>query len=170
MNKKDIIQFVKFAAVGLSNTLVNYIVYVIFISLGAHYVIANTLGFLISVLNAYFWGCRFVFKEDETKEKRVWWKVLLKTYAAYALGFVINTVLLALWIDVLNIGQYLGFVGSVIGGMSKVLAFLPAQMTAKDISELAGPVINIVVTVPINFVINKFWAYKQKNKPENAKV
>ncbi len=170
MNKKNIIQFIKFAAVGLSNTLVNYIVYVIFISLGAHYVIANTLGFLISVLNAYFWGCRFVFKEDETKEKRVWWKVLLKTYAAYALGFVINTVLLALWIDVLNIGQYLGIVGNIIGAASKIITFLPSQMTAKEISELMGPIINIVVTVPINFVINKFWAYKQKNKPDSAKV
>lgn len=170
MKKSNIIQFIKFGIVGVSNTLVNYIVYVIFISLGAHYVVANTLGFLISVLNAYFWGSRFVFKEDETKEKRVWWQVLLKTYASYALGFVLNTVLLALWIDVLNIGQYFGFVGSIIGAMSSVFTFLPSEMTAVQISELIGPVINMVVTVPINFVINKFWAYRQKNKPDNAKV
>ena len=162
MKKGSIIQFIKFGIVGVSNTLVNYIVYVIFISLGAHYVVANTFGFVISILNEYFWGSRFVFKEDETKEKRVWWKVFLKTYAAYALGFVLNTVLLALWIDVLDIGQYFGFVGSIIGAMSKALTFLPAEMTAKEISELIGPIINIFVTIPINFVINKFWAYKDK--------
>ena len=29
--------------------------------------------------------------------------------------------------------------------------------------ELVAKVINIVVIVPINFLINKYWAYKQKN-------
>lgn len=167
---KNLIQFIKFGLVGVSNTVINYIVYVIFIALGAHYVVANTFGFLISVLNAYFWGSRFVFKEDETKEKRIWWQVLLKTYASYAFGFVLNTVLLAVWIDVTNIGQYFGFVGSIIGAMSSVFTFLPKTMTAEEISEIVGPVINMVVTIPINFVINKFWAYRQKNKSDDAKV
>lgn len=167
---KNLIQFIKFGLVGVSNTVINYIVYVIFIALGAHYAVANTFGFLISVLNAYFWGSRFVFKEDETKEKRIWWQVLLKTYASYAFGFVLNTVLLAVWIDVTNIGQYFGFVGSIIGAMSSVFTFLPKTMTAEEISEIVGPVINMVVTIPINFVINKFWAYRQKNKSDDAKV
>lgn len=167
MNKANIIQFIKFGLVGVSNTLVNYIVYVIFVAFGVHYVIANALGFIISVLNAYFWGSRFVFKEDETKEKRVWWQVLLKTYASYTLGFVLNTLLLVLWIDITNIGQYFGFVGSIIGSMSGIFTFLPESMNAKEISEIVGPVLNMVVTVPINFVINKFWAYRQKNKSDN---
>lgn len=170
MQKSSIIQFIKFGLVGVSNTLVNYIVYVIFIALGAHYAAANTMGFIISVLNAYFWGSRFVFKEDETKERRVWWQVLLKTYASYALGFVINTLLLALWIDITNIGQYFSFVGDIIGAMSGVFTFLPGSMTSEEISEIVGPVLNMFVTVPINFVINKFWAYKQKNKSDDAKV
>lgn len=164
MNKSSVIQFIKFGLVGVSNTLVNYLVYVIFVALGVHYVIANALGFIISVLNAYFWGSRFVFKEDKTKEKRVWWKVLLKTYASYALGFGINTVLLILWIDLLNIGQYFGFVGDIIGWASGFLSFLPESMTAEEISEIVAPVLNMFVTVPINFVVNKFWAYRQKAK------
>ncbi len=83
MNKKNIIQFIKFGLVGVSNTLVNYLVFEICrLVFGLDIVISNTLGFLISVLNAYFWGSRFVFKEDETKEKRIWWRVLLKTYAS----------------------------------------------------------------------------------------
>lgn len=164
MNKSSLIQFIKFGIVGVSNTLVNYLVYVIFVALGVHYVIANALGFIISVLNAYFWGSRFVFKEDKTKEKRVWWKVLLKTYASYALGFGINTVLLILWIDLLNIGQYFGFVGDIIGWASGFMGFLPENMTAEEISEIVAPVLNMFVTVPINFVVNKFWAYRQKAK------
>ena len=164
MKKSSVIQFIKFGLVGVSNTLVNYLVYVIFVSLGVHYVIANALGFIISVLNAYFWGSRFVFKEDETKEKRVWWKVLLKTYASYALGFGINTVLLILWIDLLNIGAYFGFVGDIIGWASGFLSFLPESMTDGEISEIVAPILNMFITVPINFVINKFWADRQKAK------
>ena len=170
MKKASIIQFIKFGLVGVSNTLVNYVVYLIFISLGFGIVVSNTFGFLISVLNAYFWGSRFVFKEDKTKEKRVWWKVLLKTYASYALGFVLNTLLLILWVEILNIGRYFGFVGDIIGWASGFITFLPERLTAEEISEIIAPIINIFVTVPINFVINKFWAYRQKNKPDNAKV
>lgn len=164
MKKSAVIQFIKFGLVGVSNTLVNYLVYVIFVALGAHYAVANLFGFLISVLNAYFWGSRFVFKEDETKEKRIWWQVLLKTYASYAFGFVLNTLLLVLWIDITNIGQYFGLVGSIIGWASGFLTFLPESMTATEISEIIGPILNMFVTIPINFVINKFWAYRQKSK------
>ncbi|MBO6232115.1 MAG: GtrA family protein [Ruminiclostridium sp.] len=165
-----IIQFIKFGIVGVSNTLVNYIVYLIFFSIGVPYLIANALGFIISVLNAWFWGSRFVFKEDETKQKRVWWQVLLKTYASYLLGFFINSFLLWVWVDVLNVGQYFGFVGDILNGVTGIVGMQPKEYTAETLSGIVGPIINIFVVVPINFVINKFWAYRQKKIPENAKV
>ena len=161
-------QFIKFGLVGVSNTLVNYIVYIIFVALGAHYVVANTLGFIISVLNAYFWGSRFVFKEDKAKEKRVWWKVLLKTYAAYFFGFLLNTVLLWLWITVLNVGQYFGFVGDILNWVTGLFGSQPGVYTPEKLSQIVAPIINIFVTVPINFVINKFWAYREKRHQKRA--
>lgn len=165
MNKQNIIQFIKFGLVGVSNTIVNYLVYEICrIAFGLDIVVSNTLGFVISVLNAYFWGSRFVFKEDETKEKRVWWRVLLKTYASYALGFVLNTLLLILWVEIINIGQYFGFVGDFIGWLGGFLTFLPSEITAEKLSDLIAPILNMVVTIPINFILNKFWAYRQKSK------
>lgn len=163
MKKKSVRQFLKFALVGVSNTIVNYLVYIIFVALGAHYVAANILGFLISVLNAYFWGSRFVFKEDETKEKRVWWQVLLKTYASYAFGLILGTLLLVLWVDLIRIGEYCGFVNDLLGAVHAALPFLPEEMDARRISEVIGPILNMLVTIPINFVMNKFWAYRQKS-------
>ncbi len=47
-------QFVKFGLVGLSNTAISYITYVICVYLGMHYFFANTLGFIISVLNSFY--------------------------------------------------------------------------------------------------------------------
>lgn len=63
---------------------------------------------------------------------RVWWSTFIKTYISYAgTGIVLSNILLYLWIDVL--------------GISAVIA----------------PLINLVITVPINFVVNKFWAYQK---------
>ncbi|MCM1334058.1 MAG: GtrA family protein [Bacteroides sp.] len=163
MKKHSVGQFIKFALVGVSNTVVNYLVYVILVSLGVYYLVANVFGFLISVLNAYFWGSHFVFKEDQTKEKRVWWKVLLKTYASYAVGLVLSTLLLVLWVDLLEIGEAFGFVNLLLKPLHETFAFIPAEMDARKRSEVIAPVLNMIVTVPINFIMNKFWAYRQKN-------
>ena len=165
-----VIQFIKFGIVGVSNTLVNYLVYLLFFSIGVPYLIANALGFIVSVLNAYFWGSRFVFKEDKTRQRRVWWKVLLKTYASYLLGFFINSFLLWVWVDAVNVGQYCGFVGDMINAVTGIVGIQPKEFDAATLSGIVGPIINIFVVVPINFVINKFWAYRQKKLPENAKV
>ncbi len=164
------IQFIKFGLVGVSNTLINYIVYLIFFSLGVPYLIANAIGFIVSVLNAYFWGSRFVFKEDETKEKRVWWKVLLKTYASYLFGFFLNTFLLWVWVDVVQVGQYFVFVGDIFNWFLSIFGGAPKTYDVPTLSGIVGPIINIFVVVPINFVINKFWAYRQKNISPDAKV
>lgn len=171
MKKQSVGQFLKFALVGVSNTAINYLVYVILVAIGVHYAAANVFGFLVSVLNAYFWGSRYVFKEDKTKEKRVWWKVLLKTYASYAFGLVLNTLLLVVWVDLVRIGESFGFVNDLLGGLHAAFPFVPEEMDARRISEVVGPIFNMIVTIPINFIMNKFWAYRQKNiLEENAKV
>ena len=46
MKKSNIIQFLKFGFIGAFNTIVNYIVYVILVALGAHYIFANAMGFI----------------------------------------------------------------------------------------------------------------------------
>ena len=60
---EKILQFVKFGIVGVSNTLISYIVYVILVTWGCHYLAASLLGFLISVINAFYWNNRYVFKK-----------------------------------------------------------------------------------------------------------
>ena len=50
----NIIQFVKFGVVGLTNSAISYIVYLILIWFGMHYTPANIIGFTASVFNSYF--------------------------------------------------------------------------------------------------------------------
>ena len=151
-------QFLKFGIVGLSNTLISQIIYMMAVSLGAHYLVASVIAFIISVLNAFFWQNKFVFKEDEDKEQRVWWEVLLKTYAAYAFtGLLLNNLLLIMWIDLIEIEK-------ITPVLTELVNRVGISISNHDLAIDLAPILNIFVNVPINFGINKFWAYSQKNK------
>lgn len=97
----------KFCLVGASNTIISQIVYFIFIYVGFHYVFASLMGFIISVLNAFYWSNKYVFKAQDN-EQRVWWKVLIKTYIAYAGSFFLSTFLLFVWVDIIKISRFMG--------------------------------------------------------------
>ena len=150
---KNIWQFIKFGLVGVSNTLSSEGIYCILVFCDVHYLVAYFWGFVISVLNAYYWSNKYVFKEADG-EKRVWWKVLAKTYVAYFGGFLTSSVLLILWIDIVQISQYLGGLAQLCSqwGFEKLDAYL--------LGEVLSAGINLLITVPLNFLVNKFWAYK----------
>lgn len=131
-HKSTISQLIKFGIVGLSNTIIGYLVYSLCIWLGLHYLIANLIGFIVSVLNAYYWSDRFVFKKNEG-ETRSTVKTILKTYIAYgSTGLLLASILLYFYVDILHFSEYM------------------AQLLV------------LIVTIPINFIINKFWSFKTK--------
>ena len=155
---KKLLQFIKFVLVGVSNTLISEVIYVLLVFLGMHYTLATFIGFSISVLNAYYWGNRYVFKEQEGEERRIWWQVLLKTYIAYAGGLILDIVLLFTWIDVLHISQIMQPVVDLchMVGITAVDAKLAGEIVAKAI--------NVILIVPLNYIVNKYWAYRQRKK------
>lgn len=129
-------QFVQFAMVGVSNTIISYAVYALLVLASINYVAANVIGFLVSVLNAYYWNNRYVFKGQEN-ETRVWWKTLAKTFLAYSgTGLVLANILLVFLVRVLSV------------------------------HEMIAPILILFVTTPINFLANKLWAYKGKKTGE----
>ena len=71
------------------------------------YHISNIAVYIVSVLNAYFWNNRFVFRQAD--RKRVWWKVLLKTYVSYAFsGLFLTEILLYIEIHIFGLSKLLG--------------------------------------------------------------
>ena len=125
-------QFIGFTIVGVSNFLVSYGTYALFLSFQDNYHVANIAAFIISVLNAFFWNDRYVFKQGKDGGERVWWKALLRTYLSYAFSALLLT---------------------------EVLLF-----NVLGLPKLLGPVINLVITTPINFLMNKFWAFNDNRK------
>ena len=124
--KKSFMQFVKFCLVGVSNTVISLVVYYIFVLIDPRlYIIGNAVGFIVSVLNSYFWNSKFVFKKEDERAKTI-----VKTFVAYGTNLVIGTVLLYVFVDILSI------------------------------SEFIAPLLNLIVTIPLNYVLNKFWVMK----------
>lgn len=164
---KSLLQFIKFCIVGLSNTLICEGIYVVLLFFGIHYLAANIIGNLISILNAYYWSNKYVFKA-EAGEQRVWWKVLLKTYATYGFSMVLSAVLLVFWLEIVKLEQYMGPVLSLLGnwGILGALSKVGIVLEAKLLSEILAAAINLIITIPLNYVINKYWAFR-KEKQEN---
>lgn len=154
--EKSIWQIIKFALVGVSNTIVSEAVYAVLIFFKVHYLPASFIGFSLSVLNAYYWSSRYVFKEQEDAEKRVWWKVLFKTYVAYLWGYLVSAALLVFWIDFIHISRWMEPLGSrfVNAGCDR--------LDAQFLGNLLAAALNLILTVPMNFLLNKYWAYRQK--------
>lgn len=135
---ESFMQFVKFGIIGLSNTVISYVLYagslMGFNKIGGlgkcNYLLAQVIAFLLSVLWSFYWNNKFVFVLETGKERNLL-KSLLKTYISYSFtGLFLNSILLFLWVDICGI------------------------------SEFIAPIINLVVSVPLNFIINKFWAFK----------
>ncbi len=150
-------QFIKFGMIGAMNTLINYGVYSFcYYVLKTNVHIGNFFGFTISVFSAFLLQSRFVFKESKDAAPRVWWQVLIKTYISYSFsGLFLTEVLLIFWLHIVNLGQYLGGIAAWMTGFG-------IHMSGTDLAVSVAPFLNMVITVPINFLVNKFWAYRQK--------
>lgn len=124
-------QFIKFGVVGLSNTVIYYVVYVILVTLSVSYIVAGFFGFFVSLINAYFLNSRYVFTQKEVRT-RFQWKTFLKMFASYAgTGLILNSMLLILWVDIMGV------------------------------HEMFAPVLNLFITIPLNYILNKLWAFRK---------
>lgn len=154
-----LVKFIKFGLVGVLNTIISQVVYMVLISLGQHYIVASIAGFIISVFHAFLWQYNVIFKGNDS-EREVWWKALLKTYTAYAFtGLLLSNLLLILWIDVIRLEQY-------TEGLTAFVNSLGLNFTNKEFAADIAPLINMIVYIPINFFLNSFWAYRKKNIKE----
>ena len=132
--KNLIIQFIKFGTVGAINTVLSYA-----ITNGAYYLLHlhEQISNIIAFVITVFISFMLNgrFVFTENKEERNFWKSLLKVYASYSItGVFLTAILLYIEEELLGIPHYI------------------------------ATLMNLVVTIPINFLLNKFWAYKVKGK------
>lgn len=134
----SLVQFVKFGIVGVSNTVISYVINVLVLlvmkpmDVSWDYFVGNIVSFILSVLWSFYWNNKYVFTLEEGKSRSIG-KALFKTYVSYGFtGIILNNILSWIWVSVLCISKYI------------------------------APIINLVASVPINFFMNKLWAFREK--------
>ena len=139
---ESLMQFFKFSLVGVSNSVVSYTINILTLlslrplGLEYDYIIANLTAFTLSVLWSYNLNSKHVFTIRQG-EVRSKGKTLLKTYASYAFsGIILNNVLGTFWIKIVGISRFI------------------------------APLLNLVITIPTNFILNKYWAYRRKDEKQ----
>lgn len=134
--KKLLWQFVKFGIVGVSNTIVSLIIFDVTLYLLRRYSLFGRYDYFAAQVVMFMLSILWSFYwnnrfvfTDQTGSVSLYRK-LLRTYITYSFsGIVLSSMLLYVWVDVFGINPY------------------------------AAPVINSVINVPVNFVINKYWAF-----------
>ncbi len=156
---KSIWQFIKFAIVGLSNTIISEAIYVILIYFRMHYVPASFIGFSISTINAFYWNHKYVFSESThalsaPEAKTPILRLFLRTYLAYLGSYLLSALLLFFWIDVLHIANKM----TPFSHFFKSHGFPGFDNTF--LGEALAAFLNLLITVPLNFLANKYWAFR----------
>lgn len=133
IRKEWLIQFINFSIVGFLNTIISIGTYYVCIYLfHMHYQLANFLGFLVSVTNAYFWNSRCVFKA-KTERRADMMSMYAKTLLCYGGTYFLGVGLLWIWVEILHI------------------------------REGIAPLLNLLITIPTNYLLQKMWVYRKKD-------
>lgn len=137
-----LLQFVKFGLVGISNTVISYGIemlcyYVLFANVAwadnVRIVITSVLAFLISVTHSYYWNNRYVFGTGTRKTALQHLRAYLKTVVCYGVTGLVISPLLKLWLSGMGVPYWIASLGS------------------------------LVVTIPLNFIMNKLWAFRPQS-------
>ena len=132
-HQKSVIQFIKFGIVGFSNTLISYLINVgVLLFLNPFQLRWDYIaGNVISFLLSVLWS--FYWNNKYVfgmGSMGGWLNKLIKSYLSYGFtGIVLSNILSFLWISVFHISKFI------------------------------APLINLIVSVPLNFVIHKLWVY-----------
>lgn len=137
-----LVQFIKFGMVGVSNTAISYAIemlcyYVLFVNTwteGVKIFVTSLLSFLVSTINSYYWNSKHVFTSGEKKTLAQHLLTYLKTAACYALT------------------------GLILSPWAK------AQLVARDVPFWLATLMVLVITIPLNFLMNKLWAFREVPK------
>lgn len=131
--RKEIEEFIKFGIVGCINTVLSYAINnICYYKCEIGAQESNLIAFVITVFISYLLNSRFVFDSKATNVKESM-KMLGKAYVSYSVtGLFLTAVLLFLEENLMGIPHYF------------------------------ATFINTVISVPINFILNKFWTYKKR--------
>ena len=125
-------QFIKFGLVGVSNTVVSMIVYYIFLWINEDLYMVGSLLGTIISIANAFIWNDLFVFKGNPRDIKSVLKRLGKTYISYGGTSLLTNVLLWLEVSLLNV------------------------------SKTYAPIVNLLITIPLNYLINKFWTFRKQ--------
>lgn len=136
-NKKEFLalswQFVKFGLVGVSNTVVSMAVYYLFLWIDEDLYMVGSILGTVLSIANAFIWNDLFVFTGNSRDLKSVMIRLGKTYISYGGTSLLSNVLL--WLEV----------------------------TLLHVSKVYAPIVNLLITIPLNFVINKLWTFKKKS-------
>ena len=132
--KEHILQFARFFVIGVSNTLLDFVVYfaltrlIPYFGVGTHIYIANTLSFITAATWSYFANRTWTFKQQHKANAAE----ATKFYVSNITAFIFNTATLFTVVHIL-------------GGHDAI-----------------GKICGSAVSMVCNYALNKLWVFKKK--------
>ncbi|MGG0723476.1 GtrA family protein [Bacillus mycoides] len=105
-------KFLKFGLVGIANTLITIISYVILVKLGMNYLVANTLSYSIGVANSYYWNKNWVFQSNGKDLS-----IFIKFLTVNLIVFAFNTLSLFILVAKFSINEFIAQIFAIGIGM-----------------------------------------------------
>lgn len=124
------IQFIKFGIVGVSNTLISLAIYYLFVWIDKDLYMWGNIIGWIVSVGNAFYWNNKYVFKTQNTSWTDTFRRILKTYLSYGGTFLLSTALLYL------------------------------EVNFWSVSEWLAPVINLLITIPLNFVLNKLWAFR----------
>lgn len=93
-------EFIKFGIVGVSNTLITFVVYNILLKIGINYLVANIIGYICGMINGFIWSKNWVFRVN--KESKMYF---IKFALVNLLSLAVSTGLLMVLVKQLSLNS-----------------------------------------------------------------
>lgn len=132
--REEFLRFVKFGIVGLSNTLISLCVYWLCNGLLQLHYLLANCISFLISVTNSYFWNSRYVFSSKNLSLREHAKAYAKVFCAYGVTFLLGTLLLFLWVERLGI------------------------------SETVAPIINLLITIPLNYVLNKYWAFGQTTR------
>jgi len=138
-NRKDYIQFLWFGCIGVVNTVLDFLVYWLLVSIALNYVYAQVFAYMVGMLSSYMMNSVFTFKAEKPRTKR--------SELNRRIRFVIWNSSMLLF----------------------SLILLYGMTEQAGIHYIWSKVIVTVIIVIVNFLGNKLWVFHVKEQASTEK-
>ena len=113
-----VLQFVKFGVVGVSNTLIFFLVYTLLLKVfGVWYVAASGIGFAVGAINGFLWNRAWTFRGHVGDALTP-----VRWFVVQTSGLLVNLGLVYLFVDGAGLGELVGQAATI--AIVTVLTFL----------------------------------------------